>query len=53
LAEYHVSLEEFEEEEGENEVYLNEPIEELKVGSDTGELLVFRRALSGLALRRV
>jgi len=49
LAEYQASLEEFEEkEEGVKEVCLNEPIEEVKEGLDEGDLLVIRRALSGL-----
>jgi len=38
-----------EEEEGEKEVCLNEFIEEVEEGPDDGELLVIRRALSGLA----
>jgi len=50
LAQYQVSLEDFEEEEeGEKEVYLNEPIQDTKEGPDEGELLVIRMALSGLA----
>jgi len=49
LAEYQVSLEEFEEEdEGDKEVYLNEPMKEVEEGRNEGELLVTRRALSGL-----
>ena len=39
---------EAEEEEG-NEVYFNESPEEIIKGPDKGELLVVRRALSGLA----
>ena len=31
------------------ELYLNEPLEEVIEGPDEGELLVVRRALSGLA----
>jgi len=48
LIKYQASLKEFEEEkEGEKEVRLNEPIEEVEEGPDEGELLVIRRALSG------
>ena len=50
LDEYQASCGEFvEEEEEEKEVYLNDYIEEVKEGPDEGELLVIRRALSGLA----
>jgi len=50
LAKYEASLEEFKgKEEGEKEVYLNEPIEEVEEGPNEGELLLIRRALSGLA----
>ena len=49
MVEYQVSLEEFKEEEGgEKQVYLNEPLEEVEEGLDEGELLGIRRALSGL-----
>ena len=50
LAEYQASFGEFvEEEEGEKEVCLNDFVEEVEEGPDDGELLVIRRALSGLA----
>jgi len=50
LAEYQASYGEFvEEEEKEKEVYLNDYVEEVEEGPDEGELLVIRRALSGLA----
>jgi len=50
LAEFQASIEEFkEEEEGEKELALNESLEEVEEGSDEGELLVIRRALSSLA----
>ena len=48
LAKFQASFEEFEEEEGEQEVSLNEFMEEVE-GPDDGELLVIWRALSGLA----
>jgi len=47
LAEYQASFEE--EMEEEKELYLNETLEEVEEGPDEGELLVVRRALSGLA----
>ena len=49
LAEYQASLQEFkeEEEEGEEQVCLNEPIKEVE-GLDEGELLVILKALSSL-----
>jgi hypothetical protein len=50
LAEYQASFEELEyEEEGGTEACMNESIEEVEEGPDDGELLVIRRALSGLA----
>ena len=50
LAEYEASCGEFvEEEEEEKEVYLNDYVEEVEEGPDEGELLVIRKALSGLA----
>jgi len=49
LAEYQASCGEFVEEEEEKEVYLDDYIEEVEEGPDEGELLVIRRALSGLA----
>jgi len=50
LAEFQASFEEFEgEDEGKKELYLNEALEEVEEGLDEGELLVIRRALSGLA----
>ena len=50
LVEYQASFEEFEkEEEGGKDVCLNELIKEVEEGPDEGELLVIRRALSGLA----
>ena len=49
MAEYQASFGEFEEEEeGEKEVCLNDFVEEVEEGLDDGELLVIRRALSGL-----
>jgi len=51
LVEYQASLEEFEEEEeeeGQKEVCLNDFIKGVEEGLDEGELLVIRRALSGL-----
>jgi len=54
LAEYQASFEESEEEEGgEKELYLIEPLEEVEEGPDEGEVLVIRRALSGLASQGV
>jgi len=53
LAEYQASFEELEEEEEEEEeekeVYLGENMEEVEEGPDEGEMLVIRRALSGIA----
>jgi len=51
LAEYQAYVEEGMQEEGEREreLCLNEPLEEVIEGPDKGELLVVRRALSGLA----
>jgi len=50
LAEYQASCGEFvEKEEEEKEVYLNDYVEKVEEGPDEGELLVIRRALSGLA----
>ena len=53
LAEYQASLEELEDEEEKEEeekgVYMTKIMEEVEEGSDEGELLVIRRALSGIA----
>ena len=51
LADFQAYVEEEMEEEGEGEkeLYLNEPLEEVMEGPDEGELLLVRRALSGLA----
>ena len=50
LAEFQASFEEYEVgNEGEYEQEPNEPLEEVEEGPDDGELLVIRRALSGLA----
>ena len=51
LVEYQAYVEEGMEEEGEGEkeLYLNEPLEEVMEGSNEGKLLVVRRVLSGLA----
>ena len=50
MEKYQASFEELEEEEkADKELYLNGPLEEVEEGSDEGELLAIRRALSGLA----
>ena len=51
LVKYQAYVEEGMEEEGEGDkqLYLNEPLEEVIEGPVEGELLVMRRALSGLA----
>ena len=56
LAEYQASLEELEGEEEEEEeekgVYMTEIMEEVEEGSNEGELLVIRIALSGIASQK-
>ena len=56
LAEYQASLEEIEGEEEKKEeekgVYMTEIIEEVEEGPDEGELLVIKRALSGIAFKK-
>ena len=53
LDEYQASFEELEEkeEEGENESYLNDALEAVKVGLDDGEIIMIRMTLSGLAIQ--
>jgi len=57
LAEYQASLEELEgdeeKDEEENGLYMAEIMEEVEEGPDEGELLVIRRALSGIASQEV